>query len=240
DRDLAHLIDEPPPDLSADVLGLLESLRDSAGRASVVQTFTSRIPTDLRRAIETNALNLDQLAVLHEALGIASAADLAIALERDTIRSLDGFDAAAAAALSSALSTLRAQRPRITLGRAAAIALPLISRLQNLPGVERVDAVGSLRRGEDSVGDIEIVAAASDPDVLFDQIVDHDAEEIRHRGPRRLYVSMSGVEVGLRCPETGIAGSALLHLTGTRTHLEALRRIADERGWDLGTAGLQR
>ncbi len=141
--------------------------------------------------------------------------------------------------VAAALPALRVHVPRIPLGRATAIADPLLAQLRSTPGIEWASASGSLRRGEETVGDIEIVAAAVDAAQAIEDLA-HGPEVARilHRGPRRLYLLMDRVKVGMRFPEPERAGATLLHLTGSTAHLAALRAVAEQRGRRIVTGEL--
>ena len=184
-------------------------------------------------------MTLEQLTALHHALGVTHAADLSAAVVSNAVRSVPGLDAAVEAAVASVIPTLRATVPRIPLGRASSIADPVLATLRQSSGVEWADPAGSLRRGQDTVGDIELVASATSPSRAFAQIRElPEVMRCLHQGSERLYVLVDRVQVGVRCPPPGQAGAALLHLTGSAGHFDALRGIAAERNWTLGPSGL--
>src|SRR5437016_189392 len=82
-------------------------------------------------------------------------------------------------------------------------------------------------RGQDTVGDIEIVAATARPSGVIDDLLQLEpATHPLHRGERRLYLLNERVQVGIRLPEPANAGSTLLYLSGSPAHFEALRTHA--------------
>ena len=116
----------------------------------------------------------------------------------------------------------------------------MLSHLRSLPDVEWALPVGSLRRGQDTVGDIELLAAARNPATVIEAISQApNVERVLHKSARRLYVRMDRTQIGLRISAPSHAGSALLHLTGSAAHFHALVGRASERGWQLTSAGLQ-
>jgi DNA polymerase (family 10) len=119
------------------------------------------------------------------------------------------------------------------------LADPFLEALRGHAGVRWAEPAGSLRRGQDSVGDIELVAPADDPSNAFDAVLAlPDITRCLHRGPRRLYVLSDRAQIGIRSPLPDAAGAALLHLTGSGGHIEGLRALAAERGWTLEPEGL--
>lgn len=237
DADLGPLVDRPPPDLSVDVLSLLRYMSD-AGAWVLLESAIADLPADLRWLFESGAVTIEQLAALHAALGVATGSDLAAALAQESIGTVPGVDAKTEAAIAAALPTLRRALPRIPLGRAVALAEPILTRLTNA-GAPWAHPVGSLRRGQDTVGDVEVVAPFDDPSGVLEEIATlSDVARILHRSPRRLYVLIDRVQVGVRCLQPDSAGAALLTLTGTSDHLRTLCALAAERGWLLDARGL--
>jgi DNA polymerase (family X) len=212
-----------------------------AGGWVLLESAIADLPADLRWLFESGAVTIEQLAALHGALGATSAADLRAAVKRAAVRHVAGLDIEVESAIAAALPTLRASIPRIPLGRAMTIADPFLSRLRELPGVEWAELVGSLRRGQDLVGDIEMVAAAPDAASVFDELLRlPDLTRCLHRGPRRLYLLTDRAQVGIRCPAPDEAGAALLYLTGNAAHFDGLSSLASGRGWTLEPEGLTR
>jgi len=233
EADLGTLLQTPPPEVDVEVFRQLRFMHEAGGWV-LLESALADLPADLRWLFESGAVTLGQLVQLHRTLGITSAADLAGELRRDAIRRVPGFDPGVEAAVAHALKSLRGPIPRIPLGRAKSLAEPFLALLRNHPGILWAEPVGSLRRGLDSVGDIEIVAPASDPLVAFDAaLAMPDITRCLHRGPRRLYLLTDRVQIGIRSPKPDVAGGTLLHLTGSAAHIEALGTMATARGWKL-------
>jgi DNA polymerase (family X) len=237
EADLGPLVQAPPSQVDAEVIRQLRFIYEAGGWV-LVESALADLPADLRWLFESGAVNLAQLETLHRTLGITSATDLAGELRRDAVRRIPGFDAGVEAAVAHALRSLRASIPRIPLGRAKALADPFLDRLRQHPGVLWAEPVGSLRRGQDSVGDIEILAPAEDPSMAFEALAMPDLTRYLHRGPRRLYVLTDRVQIGIRSPRPAVAGGTFLFLTGNPAHIEALGALATERGWRLEPEGL--
>jgi DNA polymerase (family 10) len=210
-----------------------------AGAWVLLESAVADLPADLRWLFESDAVTIGQLATLHAALGVTSAADLAAELASERIRHVPSFDARIEAAIASALPHLRAAVPRVPLGRAMNLAQPVMDCLTGA-GAPWASPLGSLRRGRELVGDVEVLAPLEDPAEAFEQIVRlPDVTRILHRGPRRLYILIDRVQVGVRCPSASEAGAALLTLTGSFEHVRRLAALAAERGWTLSPSGLQ-
>ena len=182
-----------------------------AGAWVLMESAIADLPADLRWLFESGAVTIEQLGALHHTLGATTAADLAGAAERQAIRTVPGLDANAEYAIAAALFDLRAAIPRIPLGRAVAMVEPILTQLRATPGIDWATPAGSLRRGQDTVGDVEIVAAAADPSAAIDEISHMPGiARVLHRSERRLYLWVDRVQLGVRFPAPAVAGAALL------------------------------
>jgi len=234
DLDLGPLVDPAAP--FAGDPQLLQRFRHmyEAGAWVLMESAIADLPFDLRWLFESGAVTLAQLGVVHDRLGAVTAADLAAAVEEQAIRSLPGLDEATEGAVAAALPMLRAGLPRIPLGRAIALVDPVITRLAGHATTASALPVGSLRRGDDTVGDLEIVAPSDDPESVIDELSRlPDAGRILHRSERRLYLLVDRAQIGLRFPRPEEAGSLFWRLTGSAAHIAAIRNLATERQIDL-------
>jgi DNA polymerase (family 10) len=238
DLDVGQLIENPPADCDPEILRRLRQMYEAGGWV-LVESALADLPVDLRWLYESGAVSIEQLGTLHRELGITSAADLAAAVAEHRLRTLSGFDEAAEAAVAEALPKLRALVPRIPLGRAVSIAEPILDHLRGVPGVLWALPTGSLRRGQDMVGDIDIVAAASDPSRAILEVL-HLTESTHclHQGSRRVYLLVDRVQVGVRLEPLEHAGAALLYLTGSAAHFAGLKARASALGLTLRADGL--
>jgi DNA polymerase (family X) len=240
DADLGPFLEsalQASSNVDRDVLRRLQNMYE-AGAWVLRESAIADLPSDLRWLFESGAVTLDELAALHEGLGVTAAADLAAAIESEAVRRVRGLTAQTEYAVAAALLDLRAAVPRIPLGRATSIAEPILAKLKERPSVRWVTPAGSLRRGQDTVGDIEIVAAADDPAAVIDELTQlPDVSRVMHRSARRLYLLIDRVQVGMRFPVPANAGAELLHVTGSHAHLNALRSLARARGGVLTSEG---
>lgn len=238
ESDLAPLFETPHADADAPALKRLRQIYEAGGWVLVESTLAD-LPADLRWLYESGAVTLEQIVSMYRALRVTSNADLADAIETHTLEAVEGLDDSIASNVASALPALRASTPRIPLGRAVSIAEPLIARLRTLPDVAWAGPAGSLRRGEETVGDIELMAATTNPAAAIEEVLRHpDVMRCLHRSERRLYALVDRVQVAVRLPDPVAAGAELLYFTGSRRHIDAVRRFAATKGFRLTASGL--
>lgn len=237
DADAGPLFDSPPPGADPEILKRLRQMYEAGGWV-LVESAIADLPADLRWLFESGAVTLEQLAALHRELGLTSVADIGAAVREQALRALPGFTPEVEAAIAAALPDLRARIPRIPLGRAVSVAEMVLEPLR-AAGVAWAMPVGSLRRGQDMVGDIEILAPADQPGAAIDALLALPAaSHVLHRSERRLYLLTDRVQIGVRLPSPANAGADMLHLSGSRQHFEALQAHAAARGWTLKADGL--
>ena len=90
DSTLGPLLENPPADLDPQVLRRLHQLHE-AGAWVLVESAIADLPADLRRLYEAGPVTLEQLALLHEQLGVTSLIDLIGAVQTHAVRSVPGL-----------------------------------------------------------------------------------------------------------------------------------------------------
>ncbi len=127
------------------------------------------------------------------------------------------------------------------LDDASALAEGVLSFVRSHPACERAEIAGSLRRGKETIGDIDLVAASRDGEVLADAFADAPfADEVLAHGPKKVFIVSGGVEVDLRIVEPEAFGSLWHHSTGGQAHNVALRERAVKMGVNISEYGLAR
>jgi DNA polymerase (family X) len=239
DADVGPLLERPDVQADAEVHERLRFMYEAGGWV-LLESAIADLPSDLRWLFESEAVTIPQLAVLYDRLDTVTLADLAEVVRLHAVRDLPELGPEVESRIEQALPTLRQRSPRIPLGRAIDIAEPLLEGLRANPSVEWATPVGSLRRGRELVGDIEVMALARDSTshlAGLDTIP--DAVPQLRRQSLRLCLLIDRMTVGIRFPPSASAGALLLYLTGSTAHLAKLRAHAASRGWQLTAQGLR-
>ena len=242
DADLGPLFETAGGGAEADdpALVRLRQMYETGGWI-LLESAIADIPTDLRWLFESGAVTLEQLAAIHDATGATTIADFASAIDDDTLNRIPGVTADVETQITLALPTLRRAVPRIPLGRAVSVAEPFLDHARSLPGVEWARPVGSLRRGSDFVGDIEILASGGDAASAIEELAGlPTVTRCLQRSARRVTLLVEHTQVGVRFEPPGRSGATLLRLTGSLAHLDALRLHASAvKGASLTSEGLR-
>jgi len=129
---------------------------------------------------------------------------------------------------------------RVSLGVALTEAESLLEELKYLPGLKNLALAGSLRRFKDTIGDIDIVGTADNPQEVFQRFTTMPRiREVLETGTTKASVIISsGMQVDLRLVDHDSFGSALQHSTGSQQHSLNLRQRAERLGLSLSEYGI--
>ena len=129
---------------------------------------------------------------------------------------------------------------RTPIATALPLADRLVSELKLLDGVADALFCGSLRRMSETIGDIDITVAATNPTVVMKAVVEHPAvsEIVLSGDTKTSFLTSSGLQVDVRVVSPEQFGAATLYFTGSKAHNIALRQRAIDRGWLLNEYGL--
>jgi DNA polymerase (family 10) len=122
---------------------------------------------------------------------------------------------------------------------AAELAGVILAGLRALPAVRRAEAAGSLRRGLETVGDLDFIVAAEDPaPVVAWFVAQTGVGEVTAHGDTKASVRFeSGLQADLRLVPAEQFAFTLHHFTGSKEHNVQLRQRALARGWSLSEWG---
>ena len=142
--------------------------------------------------------------------------------------------------IKDAIEFSRRSAGRMRLGVAMPLAERLVERVSAAEGVTRTAYAGSLRRGRETIGDIDILAAANDPKTATEALTSlPDVEKVLLSGETKTSVRLEqGVQVDLRIVPESLFGAAMMYFTGSKEHNVMLRERAIERGLRLNEYGL--
>jgi DNA polymerase (family 10) len=200
--------------------------------------LTGEIPEGLVEMTRLPSVGPRTVGRLWKELGITSVEELA-AVGPERISTLKGFGKKSAEKMVQAAQTYNATERRMLLDDATSLGDEILSFVRSHPATQRAEVGGSLRRMKETVGDIDIVAASTDPDSLADDFAEAPfAEEVLAHGPKKVFVLSGGTEIDLRIVEPEAYGTLLHHFTGGQAHNIALRERAVKMGINISEYGL--
>jgi DNA polymerase (family 10) len=217
-----------------------EVIRDLAEDRTprLLSDLTDEIPASLVEMTRLPGVGPRTVGRLWKELGVTNIEELA-AEEPERISALKGFGKKSAEKMVQAARTYNATERRMLLDDATALGDRILSFVCAHPATERAEVGGSLRRMKETIGDIDIVAASTDPASLADDFAEAPfAEEVLAHGPKKVFVLSGGTEVDLRIVDPEAYGTLLHHFTGGQAHNIALRERAVKMGINISEYGL--
>jgi DNA polymerase (family 10) len=221
-----------------------EKIREllETGRVTKLEALRQKHPASVVALLRIQGLGTKALAKLRSELGVTSIDDLRRALAAHRVRDLAGFGAKSEEKLTRALQRLDAQGEvgRTPISVALPLATRIVERLREVPGVTHASYCGSLRRFAETIGDIDLVVTASDPEPVMEALVSmRFVDRVLGRGASKTsVVSRRGTQVDLRVVSPAQLGAALLYFTGSKGHNIKLRQRALARGLTLNEYAL--
>jgi DNA polymerase (family 10) len=214
------------------------------GRVAKLEALRQKHPASVVALLRIQGLGTKALAKLRSELGVTCIEDLRAALAEHRVRELEGFGAKSEEKLARALASLDAERSleRTPIWIALPLAQRVVERLREVPGVTHASWCGSLRRFSEMIGDVDIVAAASQPGPVMEALVSMSAvERVLARGESKTSViTHRGIQIDLRVVAESQLGAARLYFTGSKGHNIKLRQRALARGLTLNEYALSR
>lgn len=210
------------------------------GSFDELDELRAHIPAGVRSLLDVPGLGPKRAIVLHDELRVSSIPELADAIEDHRLRSLPGFGAKTEEKLIGAIRHLRQSAERIPLPVALDLAEEILADLLRVPGVESAEYAGSLRRMRETIGDVDLLVASSDPGPVMEAFcsLSHVDDVLAHGTTKSSVLTTGGVQVDLRVVPRPVWGAALLYFTGSKAHNIRVREIAVRQKLKLSEYGL--
>jgi DNA polymerase (family 10) len=187
------------------------------------------------------------VALLWDAAMVASVDQLAEAIEAGRLTGLPRMGAKQIEKLRKGIEDYRRSSGRFRIDDAEDAAQRICAYLQTFPGIERVTPAGSLRRGRETAGDLDLLVTgpACEPEHTS-AAVEHVAafpgiQDMLAKGDNKVSFRLAnGLQVDVRLLPTESYGAALQYFTGSKAHNVALRQRALKKGYTLSEWSLAR
>jgi DNA polymerase (family 10) len=235
DRTLLEL-----PGIGKDLARKVRELAET-GVCRFHQDLLLEFPPTILELLRLQGVGPKTVAVLYSQLNIRSVDELSAAAKAGRLRTIKGMGARKEALLLKAVEERQKDLGRHLLSDTSAVASELIAYLYEHSPAAELTAVGSLRRGCDTCGDIDILAAGADATLMERFVGFPRVERILGQGTTKSSVRITGgyqADVRLVTPQS--RGAALQYFTGSKAHNVTLRDRAIQRGFKLNEYGLFR
>ncbi len=212
------------------------------GSIAKVERLKDRFPVSMLELMRIPGLGPKTVLALQANLGVTDVEGLRHAIETEQLRTLPGLGTRSEAKIAEAIELLgiHSNEVRTPIFDAMQVARRVIADLEALDLCSDIGYAGSLRRLEETIGDIDILAVSGEAQAVLDAFVAlPGVTTVMGAGSTKASVVMDEViQVDLRVVDKGSFGAALVYFTGSKSHNIQLRQRAMERGWTLNEYAL--
>lgn len=200
-----------------------------------------KYPASALELLKIQGLGPKGIALLYQHYAVRNVDDLEKICREQKLRSLPRMGAKLEEKVLRSIEAYRKSAGRFLMSFGRRIADELIAEFRQLEGIERVEAAGSLRRGKETIGDLDLLVTGPGAARSLDHIEKHaKAHEVLGRGANKASVryGLEGLQVDVRALPAESFGAAMQYFTGSKEHNVVLRTLAVKQGLTLNEYGL--
>ena len=227
------------PGVGEDLANKIHELLET-GQCQYLRDQLKKIPGTLLDLLQLQSVGPQKVRLFYRELSIRTIEELEAAAKAGRLRELPGMNEKSEQNILKAIEALHRVTGRFRLDTVSELAEELDAHLRRFRGVERVTPAGSLRRGRDTVGDLDLLVTGRNLGGLADHFLKFPRiGQVLVRGEDKASVKLTnGLQVDVRMLAPESYGAALQYFTGSKEHNVALRDRAKRRGWKLSEYGL--
>ncbi len=203
----------------------------------------TKYPPTALELLKIQGLGPKTIALLWEHYRVSTIDDLERICQEQKLRLLPRLGAKLEEKVLRSIAQYRRSSGRFLLSFADELASELVTYLEATPGVDKVTPAGSLRRGKETVGDLDLLVTGPAPEAALDRFVAYPrVGEVLGKGPNKASakVGLQSIQVDVRALAADSYGAALMYFTGSKEHNIALRGRCLKMGYTLNEYGLLR
>ena len=212
-----------------------------AGQSKMLEELRKKIPAGVVELSQLPGVGLKRAILLHEALGVESVVDLERACAEGKVKGVRGLGAKTEKAILRGIQDYKGRATKILLLEGMELAHQIVHHLEGVSGAEKVEVAGAVRRFEETLSEVSVVATTKDPQRLLAAFEKFPlVARVEMSGPRDMTVRLStGVKASVHTASVSERPLALAAFTGSSAHIKKLRAIAARRGLSLDDRALE-
>jgi len=230
--------------------GMAEHIREilKTGDYSLRQKLLKKYPSTILNLLELQSLGPKKVAFLWKKFKVGTVEGVEKLAREGKLRDLEGFGEKSEQNILKATDLFKRSSGRFLINAAEEEAQRLSAYIaEDGKAVESVTPAGSLRRGKETVGDLDLLVTMrpghdkqKDVDAVAAHILKYPSiqQTLAHGENKVSMLLESGMQVDVRLLDKESFGAALLYFTGSKEHNVALRGRANEMGWTLNEYAL--
>jgi DNA polymerase (family X) len=232
---------EEIPGVGHDLSEMIEEYIDT-GHIRRCEREMRNVPDTLIEMMDIPGLGPKTLALIHEKFRIKNTDELMRLIEKGSLGKLRGFGEKKIENLRRGIELYQSGKERRPLGKVMPLAEKLLDETRRMKLVDRADLAGSLRRGQETIGDIDLLISSRKAEEALREFVKLPSiKRATALGGTRASVIIEGnLQVDVRAVPEESYGAALQYFTGSKQHSVHLRAIAQRRGLKINEYGIFR
>ncbi len=217
----------------------------NTGRMKKLEEATQGLDPGLFTLLQIPGVGPKTVRLLHEQLGVKDLQDLKRVIEDGSAARLPGMGKKKVENILKGMATAEHSGERMFLDEAFELAQSIVKHLQSASAAKKVTYAGSLRRGKETIGDIDILATGKNTQEIIQRFLTYPhIRQVVSAGETKasiLVATGKGVrQVDLRVVEDLAFGAALQYFTGSKDHNIVLRTMAQKQGLKISEYGVFR
>ncbi len=210
------------------------------GKLDYYEQLKKDFPSTLFELFRVPGLGPKKVKILYENLAIKDLQELRQACRENRLAALEGFGEKSQEKIFRGAEMVMKFQDRFLISQAEAAAGQLLEKLKKLKEAEQIETCGSLRRGKETIGDVDLLVATTRPEkVMAAFFSSKGVEEVIAHGQTKSSIRLeSGLQVDLRTVSKEQFPFALQYFTGSKEHNTVLRGVAKKKGYKLNEYGL--
>ena len=213
----------------------------STGQVSAYERLVEELPPGVLDLKEIPGVGPKMAMAISQQLGISTVDGVAEAAADGRLATLPRMGKRAAEGILRHINAFKGMGSRTPIGEALPVAEEVMNALrEQCPEIDQLFPVGSLRRWEETIGDIDLIGTSPNPESVSDALVALDmVKDVLVHGPKKTSVVVeSGIQIDLRIAEPEAFGAMLQYFTGSQQHNIRLRDFANRQGLSLNEYGI--
>jgi DNA polymerase (family 10) len=210
------------------------------GKLKLYEKLKKKIPVNLDELLSVENIGPKTIFSLYKKLKVKNINDLEKAAKSGKIAKLPNFGKQSEEKILKGIEFYKKNTDRFLLGQILPIVEKIEDRLKKIKGVDKVITAGSIRRMQETIGDIDTLVTARYPERVMEEFINMpEVVEIISKGPTKTSVKLNlGINADIRVLSPEDFGAALQYFTGDKNHNIEVRKIAIAKGYKLNEYGL--
>lgn len=204
------------------------------------ELLKKELPVDVDGLSTIEGVGPKMILKLYKEVGIKNREQLEKAAKAGKLRDIEGLGVKTEENILRSIEFLKKEHGRFILGFVMPEVRAIVEKIKKVDGVERAEFAGSIRRMQETVGDLDILVISQKPSEAMDFFVSMpEVEAVYSKGSTKSSVRLKlGMDADLRVLPPESFGAALQYFTGDKYHNIKLRQAAIKQGCKLNEYGL--